>query len=140
MKMTVLEMRVRELERHPEGLTRAIEGETGFGMGATLRHRRHYEVMDGDPVFLIPPRPALIGGASTGFRVMAVGASLGAVQALGGAFLTRSTGSGCGIALPIAEIVPLCVRKLGHHLGSFPTSRDGFRVQRGGWVRNWWCR
>jgi hypothetical protein len=33
MKMTVLDVPVRELERHPERLTRAIEAETRFGVG-----------------------------------------------------------------------------------------------------------
>ena len=37
MKMTVLDVPVRELERHPERLTRAIEAETRFGVGATFQ-------------------------------------------------------------------------------------------------------
>jgi len=48
MKMTVLDVPVRELERHPEGLTRAIEAEARFGVGATFKNRRHHEVMDLD--------------------------------------------------------------------------------------------
>src|SRR5438046_8654681 len=36
MKMTVLDIPVRELERHPERLTRAIEAETRFGDGSTF--------------------------------------------------------------------------------------------------------
>jgi tRNA-splicing ligase RtcB len=48
MKMTVLDVPVRELERHPERLTRAIEAETRFGVGATFKNRRHHEVMDAD--------------------------------------------------------------------------------------------
>src|SRR6478736_4300366 len=34
MKLTVLDVSVRELERHPDRLTRAIEAETRFGVGA----------------------------------------------------------------------------------------------------------
>ena len=37
MKMTVLDVPVRELERHQERLTRAIEAETRFGVGATFQ-------------------------------------------------------------------------------------------------------
>lgn len=48
MKMTVLDLPLRELERHPERLTRAIEAETRFGVGATFKNRRHHEVMDAD--------------------------------------------------------------------------------------------
>ena len=48
MKMTVLDVPVRELERHPERLTRAIEAETRFGVGATFKNSRHHEVMDAD--------------------------------------------------------------------------------------------
>ena len=36
MKMTVLDVPVRELEGHPERLTRAIEAETRFGVGASF--------------------------------------------------------------------------------------------------------
>jgi tRNA-splicing ligase RtcB len=48
MKMTVLDVPVRELERHPERLTRAIEAETRFGVGASFKNRRRHEVMDAD--------------------------------------------------------------------------------------------
>jgi len=48
MKMTVLDIPVRELERHPERLTRAIEAETRFGIGAKFQNRRRHEVMDAD--------------------------------------------------------------------------------------------
>ncbi|HEY5910735.1 MAG TPA: RtcB family protein [Verrucomicrobiae bacterium] len=48
MKMTVLDVPVRELERHPERLTRAIEAETRFGIGAKFQNRRSHEVMDAD--------------------------------------------------------------------------------------------
>jgi tRNA-splicing ligase RtcB len=48
MKMTVLDIPVRELERHPERLTRAIEAETRFGVGASFKNRRHHEVLDAD--------------------------------------------------------------------------------------------
>jgi tRNA-splicing ligase RtcB len=48
MKMTVLDVPVRELERHQDRLTRAIEAETRFGVGATFKNRRHHDVMDAD--------------------------------------------------------------------------------------------
>src|SRR5262245_47470607 len=48
MKMTVLDVSVEELERHPERLTRAIEAETRFGVGATFKNRRTHEVLDAD--------------------------------------------------------------------------------------------
>src|SRR5437868_9385943 len=48
MKMTVLDVPMRELERHPERLTRAIEAETRFGVGASFKNRRHHEVLDAD--------------------------------------------------------------------------------------------
>ena len=37
MKMTVLDIPVRELERHQDRLTRAIEAETRFGVGANFQ-------------------------------------------------------------------------------------------------------
>ena len=37
MKMTVLDIPVRDLERHQDRLTRAIEAETRFGVGAELQ-------------------------------------------------------------------------------------------------------
>src|SRR5207249_11903087 len=48
MKMTVLDIPVRGLERRPDRLTRAIEAETRFGVGANFRERREHEVMDAD--------------------------------------------------------------------------------------------
>src|ERR1041384_3070016 len=48
MKMTVLDVPLRELERHPERLTRAIEAETRFGVGASFKNRRQHEVLDAD--------------------------------------------------------------------------------------------
>src|SRR5580692_1766730 len=48
MKMTVLDIPVRDLENKPERLTRAIEAETRFGVGAMFRERREHEVMDTD--------------------------------------------------------------------------------------------
>src|SRR6267142_2537732 len=48
MKMTVLDVPVRDLERHQERLTRAIEAETRFGVGASFKARRHHEVLDAD--------------------------------------------------------------------------------------------
>src|SRR5437867_8912337 len=48
MKMTVLDLPVRDLERTQDRLTRAIEAETRFGVGASFKHRREHEVMDAD--------------------------------------------------------------------------------------------
>src|SRR5215831_16157314 len=48
MKMTVLDIPARDLERHQERLTRAIEAETRFGVGATFKNRRQHDVMDAD--------------------------------------------------------------------------------------------
>jgi tRNA-splicing ligase RtcB len=48
MKMTVLDVPVRELERHQDRLTRAIEAETRFGVGATFKNRRQHDVLDAD--------------------------------------------------------------------------------------------
>jgi tRNA-splicing ligase RtcB len=46
MKMTVLDIPMRDLERHQDRLTRAIEAETRFGIGAQFKHRRQHEVLD----------------------------------------------------------------------------------------------
>src|SRR5580692_1407908 len=48
MKMTVLDIPVRDLDQKQDRLTRAIEAETRFGIGATFRDRRAHEVMDAD--------------------------------------------------------------------------------------------
>ncbi len=48
MKMTVLDIPVRDLEQKQDRLTRTIEAETRFGVGATFKHRRDHEVMDVD--------------------------------------------------------------------------------------------
>jgi len=48
MKMTVLDLPVSALERNVDGLTRAIEAETRFGVGATFQHRRRHDVLDAD--------------------------------------------------------------------------------------------
>ena len=48
MKMTVLDLPARDLERHQDRLTRAIEAETRFGVGAAFTRRRQHEVMDAD--------------------------------------------------------------------------------------------
>jgi tRNA-splicing ligase RtcB len=48
MKMTVLDLPVRDLERHQDRFTRAIEAETRFGVGATFKQRREHEVLDAD--------------------------------------------------------------------------------------------
>src|SRR5438093_9883274 len=48
MKMTVLDIPVRDLEGKQDRLTRAIDAETRFGVGANFKHRREHEVMDAD--------------------------------------------------------------------------------------------
>src|SRR5947208_7574537 len=48
MKMTVLDIPALELERHQDRLTRAIEAETRFGVGANFKNRRQHEVLDAD--------------------------------------------------------------------------------------------
>jgi tRNA-splicing ligase RtcB len=48
MKMTVLDLPVRELEQKQDRLTRTIETQTRFGVGASFKERREHEVMDAD--------------------------------------------------------------------------------------------
>ena len=48
MKMTVLDIPARELERHQDRLTRAIEAETRFGVGASFKDCRQHEVLGAD--------------------------------------------------------------------------------------------
>ena len=48
MKMTVLDIPLRDLEHKQDRLTRAIHAETRFGVGAVFRDRRQHEVMDED--------------------------------------------------------------------------------------------
>src|SRR6266699_3941798 len=48
MKMTVLDIPLEKLERHQDRLTRAIEAETRFGVGANFKARRQHEVLDAD--------------------------------------------------------------------------------------------
>jgi tRNA-splicing ligase RtcB len=48
MKMTILDIPVRDLEQKQDRLTRAIEGETRFGVGASFKQRREHDVMDAD--------------------------------------------------------------------------------------------
>lgn len=48
MKMTVLDIPLRDLENKQDRLTRAIEAETRFGVGASFRDRRQHDVMDAD--------------------------------------------------------------------------------------------
>jgi tRNA-splicing ligase RtcB len=48
MKMTVLDIPVRDLENKQDRLTRAIEAETRFGVGANFKERREHDVMDAD--------------------------------------------------------------------------------------------
>jgi len=46
--MTVLDIPVRDLEHKQDRLTRAIEAETRFGVGAKFQARRAHDVMDAD--------------------------------------------------------------------------------------------
>ncbi len=48
MKMTVLDIPVRDLEQKQDRLTRAIEAETRFGIGANFKERRVHDVLDAD--------------------------------------------------------------------------------------------
>jgi tRNA-splicing ligase RtcB len=48
MKMTVLDLPVNALKDDHLRLTRAIENETRFGVGATFKSPRQHDVMDGD--------------------------------------------------------------------------------------------
>src|SRR6266513_766306 len=48
MKMTVLDLPLRDLERNADRLRRAIEAETRFGVGAMFKDRREHEVLDAD--------------------------------------------------------------------------------------------
>jgi tRNA-splicing ligase RtcB len=48
MKMTVLDIRLDDLERRQDRLTRTIEAETRFGVGSTFKQRREHEVIDAD--------------------------------------------------------------------------------------------
>src|SRR6204780_3962519 len=48
MKLTVLDIPVRDLENKQDRLTRAIERETRFGVGASFKDRRAHDVMDAD--------------------------------------------------------------------------------------------
>lgn len=48
MKLTVLDLPLRDLERKQDRLARAIEAETRFGVGAKFEDRRQHAVMDTD--------------------------------------------------------------------------------------------
>ncbi len=48
MKLSVLDLPLRDLERKQDRLGRAIEAETRFGVGANFKDRRQHEVMDAD--------------------------------------------------------------------------------------------
>jgi tRNA-splicing ligase RtcB len=48
MKMTVLDLPLHSLERDQDRLTKALERETRFGVGASFKTRRQHEVMDAD--------------------------------------------------------------------------------------------
>src|SRR5438045_4605891 len=48
MKLTVLDLPARDLEQKQDRLTRAIESETRFGVGANFKDRRKHDVLDAD--------------------------------------------------------------------------------------------
>jgi tRNA-splicing ligase RtcB len=48
MKLTVLDLPPRDLDRQRAHLIRAIEDETRFGVGSTFKQRRDHEVLEGD--------------------------------------------------------------------------------------------
>src|SRR5258707_7069818 len=48
MKLTVLDLPLRELDRQREQLIKAIEVETRFGVGSTFKQRREHEVLEAD--------------------------------------------------------------------------------------------
>jgi tRNA-splicing ligase RtcB len=48
MKLTVLDLPVKAVDTSQDRLTRALETETRFGVGAEFRSRREHEVMDAD--------------------------------------------------------------------------------------------
>src|SRR5213593_2720162 len=48
MKLTVLDLPLRELDRQREQLIKAIETETRFGVGASFKQRREHEVLNAD--------------------------------------------------------------------------------------------
>jgi tRNA-splicing ligase RtcB (3'-phosphate/5'-hydroxy nucleic acid ligase) len=48
MKMTVLDITLRDLEQKQDRLTRAIEAETRFGVGAHFKDCREHDVLDAD--------------------------------------------------------------------------------------------
>ena len=48
MKLTVLDLHVRDLDKKRERLIEAIEAETRFGVGAKFTDRRQHDVMDAD--------------------------------------------------------------------------------------------
>lgn len=48
MRLTVLDLEVRELDSRQEHLARALERETRFGVGATFAERRDHAVMEAD--------------------------------------------------------------------------------------------
>jgi tRNA-splicing ligase RtcB len=48
MKLTVLDLPVRDLDRKREQLIQAIEAETRFGIGASFKDRRQHDVLDAD--------------------------------------------------------------------------------------------
>jgi tRNA-splicing ligase RtcB len=48
MKMTILDIPAKDLERKQDRLTKAIEAETRFGVGAVFKNRREHRVLEGD--------------------------------------------------------------------------------------------
>jgi tRNA-splicing ligase RtcB len=48
MKMAVLDIPMRDQKQKPDRLTRAIEVETRFGLGANFKERHAHDVLDAD--------------------------------------------------------------------------------------------
>lgn len=48
MKMTVLDLPLRDLEHKQDRLTRVIDAETRFGVGSSFKERRKHDVLDAD--------------------------------------------------------------------------------------------
>jgi tRNA-splicing ligase RtcB len=111
VKLSVYDLPVNELERAPERLKRAIEGETRFGVGASFKNRRSHDVMDEDWSVTAPTRHnkdkawSQLGTSGSGnhfvefgsFRVADDGLGLPAGEYL--ALLSHSGSRGTGAAV-----------------------------------------
>ncbi len=111
MKMTLLDLPLTVLEKKRDRLTRAIETETRFGLGAQFRDRREHAVMDADwSVSPITQKNrdrawAQLGSSGTGNHFVEFG-SFTAHGAIGGlapgrylALLSHSGSRGTGAAV-----------------------------------------